>query len=248
MQPPIFVINMKSSQDRWQFVSSQLAELGLEYQRMEARIGSQLSAQQREQVYCALNNKLKYHRDLTPGEIGCYYSHVSCWKAIQEQGLKWALILEDDVVLDKQLPQALHELAKLDNWDVIRLSNDRNVPAAHTQRLGGEFTLVSYYRVPNCANGYLVSASGVEKLLRRFPFYRPVDIDLQFHSEVNLTLLGISPAVVSSVQDFGSDIQQQNQGKHSNHSSLWRNTRYRISMFLQRKKESADLSDIKFQS
>ena len=38
----------------------------------------------------------EWFRPLTPGEIGCFLSHLRCWELIQAQDTGVGIVLEDD--------------------------------------------------------------------------------------------------------------------------------------------------------
>ena len=46
---------------------------------------------------------------LSPGEVGCYASHLLAYEIIMKRDLKHAIILEDDIIIDRDL----HALALL---------------------------------------------------------------------------------------------------------------------------------------
>lgn len=240
---PIFIINMDSSQQRWHSMEQQLARLQLTGTRVSAVVGKNLSDAEVDNLYDDARNIAQHHRPLSTGEIGCYASHRKIWQMMIEQNIPYAVILEDDVKIEANFNSVLESLPKLTQWDLIKLSDNRANTPANSKQLTSELRVVSYNRVPNCANGYVLSLAGVKKLLGLNKVFRPVDIDMQFHSALNLTLVGIMPYAVSEVC-FDSDIAGQNAGRHSNRSTFWRNLRFRIALFLERKKESADLAKI----
>lgn len=241
---PIFIINMDASTDRWQSMEQQLSKFGLTGTRVSAVVGKALTADEVNALYDEAKNKAKHHRPLSLGEIGCYASHRKIWQMMVEQNISQALILEDDVNIEANINDVLASVDLLKNWDVIKLSDNRaNKPAEETP-LQNELSLVNYKRVPNCANGYLLSLQGANKLLSLAKVFRPVDIDMQFHSALKLNVVGIMPYAITEVA-FESDIASQNAGRHSNRSTFWRNLRFRVALYLERKKISADLTHIR---
>jgi len=244
MPLPIFVINMKSSAERWQKTHSRLHSLGLECVRFEATVGKSLSEAEISTWYDADANLRKHHRNMTPGEIGCYISHMRVWQHIHNKNIPAAIILEDDLIIEEHLSKTIDQLNMLNNWDMIKLSDNRANPFIESFTLATPLTLGNYFKVPNGTQGYAISLSGTKKLLQRKPFFRPVDVDIQFHSEVNLNLVGIKPYPLSEDLSFISEIANANAGAHSNRSTFIRNAKHRIAMYLQRKKISGDLSKV----
>ena len=92
----VFLINLDRSADRLARCAPILDGLGLSWERVPGIEGKQLGAAR----LSALNPHPAPHgewfRRLTPGEIGCFLSHLRCWQLTQEQDLDCAVILEDD--------------------------------------------------------------------------------------------------------------------------------------------------------
>jgi glycosyl transferase family 25 len=58
-----------------------------------------------------------------PGELGCYLSHVEAMRRFLASDARFALVLEDDVLLKPALPAVLHGLAEhAARWDMVKLS------------------------------------------------------------------------------------------------------------------------------
>ncbi|MFC3031004.1 glycosyltransferase family 25 protein [Pseudoalteromonas fenneropenaei] len=241
---PIFVINMESSIERWATTQARLQEIGLEGQRFPATVGKLLTEQELEQWYDRARNAKHHHRPQTLGEIGCYISHYRIWQKVVDEQIPFCIVLEDDLTIEPHLNEVLEQLARLQHWDLIKLSDDRANPFIDTKTLSNKLTLGNYLKVPNGCQGYAVSLCGAKKLLARKPFFRPVDVDMQFHSELQLQLMGIQPYPVAEDRSFQSDISAINAGKHSHGSTFWKNLRYRAHMYFERKKKSASLEEV----
>lgn len=91
------VINLDRSPNRWEFISKQFANLNLPVTRVSGVDGNKLSAETQLNLQPPLKEKWEFPRRLLPGEIGCYLSHVKCWKILVESDDPWALIVEDDI-------------------------------------------------------------------------------------------------------------------------------------------------------
>ena len=58
-----------------------------------------------------------------PGELGCYLSHVHALQQFLASRARFALVLEDDVLLHDSLPAVLVGLMRnADRWDMVKLS------------------------------------------------------------------------------------------------------------------------------
>jgi len=244
MQPPIFIINMASSVERWQTTFDRLNAIGLEGTRFEATVGKALSEEEVATWYCEESNYKRHHRNMTPGEIGCYISHLRIWEKMHNERIPFCIVLEDDLKIQAHLVDVIEQIKTLNNWDLIKLSDNCANPFIEEVKLNDKLTLGNYLKVPNCTHGYAISLDGANKLLKRRPFFRAVDVDIQFHSEVALNVTGIKPYPIEEDLSFVSDIATSNNGRHSNRSTFWRNFRHRKDMYFQRKKISADLKKI----
>jgi glycosyl transferase, family 25 len=195
----IFLINLDSATSRLSAAKRQLDLLGLPFERVTAMRGSALSPSERASLYSQELNAQRYFQPLSDGEIGCYASHISVWQAMKRRRLPYCLILEDDLGIDARLPGALQAIEQLPiGWDVIRLNSRVQEKIIASYPLVDDTKLIRFARVPSRTTAYVISATGVDKLLGQVPpVYRPIDIDMRYFWQFNLDMLGISPAVVT---------------------------------------------------
>jgi glycosyl transferase family 25 len=232
---------MKTSTERWDSMTQQAAKLGLEFQQFEATVGKALNEQELTQWYNPHANLKKYHRNMTPGEIGCYVSHMRIWEKMVAENINFCLVLEDDIIIDEQLTDIIATFQTLKEWDMIKLHDNRQHSFYEKEVLADYLTVGNYLQVPNGTQGYILSLAGAKKLLNRKPFFRPVDVDIQFHSEINFKIIGIKPYPLKEDLSFNSEITVMNKGKHSNRSTFLRNAKHRVALYLQRRKPSANM-------
>ena len=108
-QCPILLINLASSVARLEEASRSLAAEGLAFERIEAVDGRLLDATQRAAL--APDNRGWFYQPLTPGEIGCFMSHLVALRAIVARGWQVAAVFEDDFSVRPGLAACLRELA-----------------------------------------------------------------------------------------------------------------------------------------
>jgi collagen beta-1,O-galactosyltransferase len=106
-----------------------------------------------------------WSRPLKLGEIGCAISHWTCWQQAAADGAGPALILEDDAVLvdhcAERLQARLAQLSAADpHWDLLYLGR---WALDHADRAVAEGIVRPGYSY--CTFGYLLSASGLRKML-----------------------------------------------------------------------------------
>jgi hypothetical protein len=86
---PVFVINLPRATERRAAVERRMQAIGLAYEIVEAVDGRMLSPAELE-VLCGPK------RPFSPGEVGCYLSHMKVYRLIVERGVPVAAVLEDD--------------------------------------------------------------------------------------------------------------------------------------------------------
>lgn len=196
---PVYLVNLPDHVDRRTHSIEQLRRCGL----LDALVftgavnGRELPAELVDALYDARRNAREYPKPLSRGEIGCYASHLECWRRIVASGEPAALVLEDDVRIDDDLAHVLGELLRAGpRFDMVKLIGRPRESILRRVRGIGARSLVEYFRAPSWTGAYLVSGEGARKLLQaRTRFFRPIDVDLKFWWEVDpaFVLLGIWP-------------------------------------------------------
>lgn len=243
---PVFVINLDHCADRLESTQKQLTSCGIAMERFPAVYGKGLTLQHVEECYDPELNRAKFRRPLSPGEIGCYLSHRAVWRKMVEQNISTAIVLEDDITVEAGFPDVVQQVRRLKGWDMIKLSDNRNGQGEDALPLDDTYRLVNFHKVPNCTTGYAISLSGAKKLLSRELFYRPVDVDLQFYKEFDLTLYSILPYTIWPAACFNSEIDRMSGGSRKGQTSFVRNLKYRFELGLLRLLHiSGNLSEVK---
>lgn len=244
-QPPVFVINLDSSPERYQHAEQQLLALGITPQRYAAVYGKDLTPEQVDACYDTAANLQYFRRSLSPGELGCYLSHRGIWQKMVDEQIPLAIVLEDDIDVDPRLPAAIQTLTTLTGWDHIKLSDDRDAAGYQEKPLDATFRLANFKQIPNCTTGYAVTLSGAKKMLSRPRFFRPVDIDLQFGAELDLQLFSLLPYTIWPSTRFDSVINAISGGSRKGDTTFWRNLKYRLQVWRQRRfYQSGDLTKV----
>lgn len=209
-----FVINLDRSPQRYERITSQLENQKIEFTRLSAVDGSELSNRNVDSLYQYAHADA-YYKQLNKGEIGCYLSHINAWQRIVDNALDFAIVLEDDVNLMGDLSRIITLVKKLpDDWDYIKLAeHSRTRQVLHRQQFDS-FQRVTYNKIPARACAQIISLSGAKKLLSQpEKILRPVDIDLQYWWEKDLRVFGLMPYPVEPSQQFASDIDYVAQRK-----------------------------------
>ena len=109
------IINLDRSVDRWKCIESQFHSLGLDIYRVNAvdakRGDISDTFLQSKVAVLGSPEKYFYPRELSLAAIGCYLSHMECWKLLLQSNEQWAVIVEDDMLFS---PLAKHFLSSSD--------------------------------------------------------------------------------------------------------------------------------------
>lgn len=154
-----------------------MKKLNIPYEIFEAVKGSDMSEEEIAGYY-----ETEYYRNrpsyLTPGMAGCTISHYMLYKKIAAEKIDIAIILEDDMILDKSFPEVANKLSSLirndevimffyQSYYKIRLATGTAVPVTHTFNL---YQLVSTYGLRS-TGGYMIKYEAAKSLSEKLmPF------------------------------------------------------------------------------
>lgn len=171
----VYIVSMLNQKDRRVFISNQLENLDIEYVFFDA---INVSVDPEYLSYVDLNKTYQINgRELSKGEIGCSLSHYFIYKDIVENSIHYALVLEDDAILNKNLKKFIEgEILESKEWDVILLGYSK-VSKNEYSKVNcfnpiGKLIYNKETKVGRVAKnttcgtvGYLISLSGANKLL-----------------------------------------------------------------------------------
>lgn len=204
----IYLINLARSTDRLTACARQLESYDLPFERVDAVDGDALTPTAISKLYNF--EESSYHKHMTSGEIGCYLSHVRVWQKIVDEQLDYAVILEDDILLQDNIQEGLAALQTIQEpWDLIKLAEAPEKRKAVHHIPANDFALVTYNKVPSRTCAQVVSLAGAKKLLATsITIKRPIDIELQYWWESNLNVFGLKPYLVKANHDEASEIDR----------------------------------------
>ncbi len=213
---PIFVINMARDVERRRHMEATLGGLGLEAQFVTAVDGRALSEPEREAAYDRRRALRVYGVEMMASEIGCSLSHYGLYERMVHDGIETALILEDDVRIDRALATIVEDLLAhaFDDWLVVRLDCKRPrvaEPATNAFR-GDRVALLSdggaLYRLRTHVLGvgaYLIRREGAARMLAYGrPIFMPIDHTMDRFWENGILPYIVRPLPVTQSDDFGS--------------------------------------------
>jgi glycosyl transferase family 25 len=118
-----WVINLDKDLERLARITRQLAPTGLAWTRVSAVYGRDLPEPERQRLLDGAAYRRQHGMEPALGELGCYLSHVAVMRALLASPHRFALVLEDDVLLTPALVPVLQGLlANPGRWDMVKLS------------------------------------------------------------------------------------------------------------------------------
>ncbi len=195
-----YVINLDRSPDRLALMTARLQAMGMPFERVCGVDGMTLS----EAEFQSATRVNRFYKPMRRGEVGCYMGHNAAKRRFLESDKEYALILEDDAVFSDDFVQVIAKALALRNtlsnplahWDVLKLMwpKKRFIELA---RIDDSHLLVEYGpSVPIAATAAIWTREGAQKWLSKYKgTARPIDCDLQFPWEYDLTIRSIHPPV-----------------------------------------------------
>jgi len=144
-----FLINLDKSTKRLESSKKKLDQLGIEFDRVSAIHGTDLSKEDINKVYTS-QGLYNHHKELNRGEIGCYLSHRNVWQEIVSNNLDFALIFEDDFDIDiNSIDPVLEKIISIGlPWHYIKLAGRFKPSDSIYTRKGDPFDLCLLRKVP----------------------------------------------------------------------------------------------------
>ena len=199
----VTLINLDRSEHRRIQMAQRLAEIGLAYSRLAAVDGKARWAEllPSVDVYTFERN---VGRDVMPGEIGCYHSHLQAWRTLVDSECHTLLVLEDDVVFGDDFLQALREaLTHRDRWDMLNFNKIRAKQPVRQAQIG-PYSLNAYMGPLTGMCAYLISRDTALQLLpSMLPITLPIDLELDLVHRHRIRRYGLEP--------FPSHVDDENQ-------------------------------------
>lgn len=173
----IFVINLKRSVKRREAIVAQLLALNLEFEIVEAIDGRTIG---REEILSYYQNK---SNSLPSGFLACGISHHKVYERIVEEKIPVTLIMEDDVILSKNLPKIIEAVGrKIQDNEVILLHAQAVHPVHLTKSKMVELDngLSLYYSMPfhgglGSTAAYFIPFKVAQRFASDFPISFNVD-------------------------------------------------------------------------
>lgn len=198
----IHYINLDRSPDRNQSIIDNCD--GLPIKRIVAYDGKTL-IKYRENFY--INDiRIDVVGDVSPGEIGCYLSHISVWLSLIRTNLPYLCIIEDDAVFLEKMSVKECTLSAPEDWDILYLGYNEElcpslVPHNLWNRAGKEWQ--------PCLYGYIINRRAALFLLKNcWPLSLAIDNVIRKHFDTLNAYIRTPPLIVdgmvfdSTIRDY----------------------------------------------
>ena len=205
----IFVVNLKSSVQRRKIMERQLNDLGLPFEIFEAIKGDEVTKDEIERYYDMdfYKNRPDY---FTAGAVGCTLSHYLIYKKMVEEKIEIALILEDDMAINKEFPKILPQLAKeIRNHEVILLFYQSyfpiNLSFSSKRYLAGKYHLYQAISTGGLRStaGYLINLRTAKSMVDGLIPYStfPDDWEIFYHRKLLNGIRIVHPFILNNTYE-----------------------------------------------
>lgn len=175
-----YVVNLARSRDRREHMIAQLQKTSLDYEIVTAVDGSKLdlldSAIVDSSMPFTASTVADFNAGLAAGTVGDALSHLNIYRNIIDSGFDAALVLEDDIILPRDVgPLADAVAAHLTGAEVALLSVDSPEPCKMSPdgltRLPSARLLAMPIDVtqPRSSAAYVITRQACERMVKRMP-------------------------------------------------------------------------------
>jgi glycosyl transferase family 25 len=196
MNLPIILINLSESKARLERSQQELARAGLTFERLEAVDGRKMSKDELDKI--TQWDKSAFFKPLSPGEVGCYLSHIAAAEKIVRENWPYALVFEDDFRLTSQFSEIISVTLKEapQGFHIIKLQGNVRGGEALVN-LNSDYEIIRHRCISSQTVAQLWSLEGAKVFLNiARPLRRPVDVQLKHWWEGPLNVFQVSPPIV----------------------------------------------------
>ena len=197
MTPPIYVINLATSTDRWDRIQAELTQHRLCARRVPAVDGRRMTCADMLDAgvslrtilsLCRPNFRRCHHWTIdNRGAIGCTLSHAKVWHAVAAGDSPYAIVLEDDAHLRLKQGQNIPAPGA---YDALLLT----APLGHIAQPGPVATVKKDF---TGTTGYAVTRRGAQVLLQHaYPIEQHVDHYMAALAQLGLLRLGTTTRAI----------------------------------------------------
>lgn len=195
-----YVVNLEREESRREYVKGLVAKMPfLEVEFIKAVEGKKLSHEEKRKAFDNQQAYQKYGRICRDGEIGCTLSHRNCYKQIIERNEDYALILEDDIVISRDLSKIMDSVPPLmlvDKPRVLLLSGFYWFISK--KRIQEDYYLASIYDA-YFTHAYVINQAAAKLILQQRAAY--LADDWKYMKEQGVEILAFLPHLVDQLPE-----------------------------------------------
>ncbi len=192
----VFVINLKRSVDRNEYISNQFKQLNLKFEIFEAIDGINNNHYLLKKYNDVERFRIK-GKSLRRSQLGCYASHYLLWEKCVTMNQP-IIILENDALIDFDNFVKFYNLVKandLNNYECIRLFQNQHKKHRYieVEKKNG-LSIIKYLKGSIGAVGYYLTPAGAKKFLNdSTEWILTVDVFMDRFWSHNVECYGVLP-------------------------------------------------------
>ncbi len=208
--PYAYIISLPEDKLRRERLSQSLDKIDMGYSIIEGIDGRSFDVQNHPS-YDVKKRHRYFGRDLLGGELGCLLSHKKALETLVNSPHPYAIIFEDDAVIDEYFAPCISSIIALDPVpDLVRfIGKDKVYKTRYKiiKNLSDNINLARTRGVPGGAYAYFISKKGAIKLLKHLQkIYIPVDTIMGHSWETSIDNLITIPSPVTHAKIEDSNI------------------------------------------
>lgn len=205
----IYYINLDESIKRKEFMQQQFFKLGKQATRIPAVNGHHLK--KTETLSINKQTVFSHFSIALPGELGVFLSYKKAWSMIAKQTEEYAILLEDDVLLDSSLFKDLPKILKhLSVNSILDISGRPGFFKKSSMTVLDSMS-INYFTTPSLGTtGRIYTKLAAHNINKSMPYYlAPVDVMLQKIYQHKICVYSSTKVYVKHVEDLvgGTTIQ-----------------------------------------
>lgn len=210
-----YLINLDKNVERLAHMTKLLGEKGVEFERIPAVYGAELSREQKRNVFSWVRSLCAVGYRMTPGEIGCALSHLAVYDKVENS----ACVLEDDISIDGDLGEALNECESFINTEAPRVV----LLSGHCFKAFGSerFVRVSFAM---CTDAYCINKAAAQLILKaNRPVVSVADSWCRWARRYGIEIYHYNPTMVRQANEmFGTDVATVDRSRHGLLLAIWK--------------------------
>tara|TARA_B100000989_G_C19462936_1_gene437016 strand:+ start:316 stop:1086 length:771 start_codon:yes stop_codon:yes gene_type:complete len=211
----IYVINLDRERQKFNLVKKDLDKNNYNYTRFSAIDGKAILPNDNTLKKFFGNYKVKYSN----GQKCCSISHLSVWIKISQNNTKYNIIIEDDVILPKNLYQKINNCMKQlpKDWDFLFLGGNKIIGTRYSKNIIKPLKKANKNKKVDGNYGtfaYVINSKNIKSIINDSKkLTEHIDVHIQFKLGKKYKIFFTSPQIIKHNYNSISSIQSRNR-KH----------------------------------